>query len=181
MRTDLASAKWREEFSVSEDASDFFLAEGELRPDHAAVALLVLEDGRYLMQQRDQKPGIFYPGHWGLFGGGIEPGETAEGALRRELHEELGLEEPIVASWFTNITLDFTPCGNGPVERHFYEVRLRTAQMERLVLGEGRAMRAFEGRELLTRERVTPYDAVAIWMHMRCAALKREPHIRALA
>jgi len=154
---------------VAEDAADFFLAEGALTPGDAAVALLVLEDGRYLMQQRDQKPGIFYPGHWGLFGGGIESGETAEMALRRELHEELGLEEPIVASWFTKIMLDFTACGNGPVERDFYEVRLTTAQMERLVLGEGRAMRAFEGRDLLTRERVTPYDAVAIWMHLRSA------------
>jgi ADP-ribose pyrophosphatase YjhB (NUDIX family) len=163
---------------VAEDAADFFLAEGALTPGDAAVALLVLEDGRYLMQQRDQKPGIFYPGHWGLFGGGVEPGETAETALRRELHEELRLEEPIVASWFTRITLDFTPCGNGPVERHFFEVPLSTAQMERLVLGEGRAMRAFEGRALLTGERVTPYDAVALWMHMRCAARQREPYDR---
>lgn len=159
---------------MAEDSADFFLAEGELTPGDAAVALLVLEDGRYLMQQRDQKPGIFYPGHWGLFGGGMEPGESAETALRRELHEELRLEEPIVASRFTKITLDFTPCGHGPVERHFFEVRVTTAQVERLVLGEGRAMRAFEGRALLTRERVTPYDAVAIWMHMKCAGRRQE-------
>ena len=158
---------------MREESADFFLAEGELRPDHAAVALLVLEDGRYLLQQRDQKPGIFYPGHWGLFGGGIEPDETAEMALRRELHEELGLREPIVASWFTKITLDFTPWGSGSVERHFYEVRLTATQMERLVLGEGRAMRAFEGRDLLTCERVTPYDAVVLWMHLKWAAGSR--------
>jgi hypothetical protein len=34
------------------------------------------------------------------------------------------------------------------------------------VLGEGAAMRAFDGRQLLVRERVTPYDAVAVWMHL---------------
>ena len=43
-----------------------------LAPKDAVAALIVLDDGRYLMQQRDDIPGIFYPGYWGLFGGAIE-------------------------------------------------------------------------------------------------------------
>ena len=55
-----------------------------------AVAILVA-DGRYALQHRDDRPDIAWPGHWGLFGGTIEPGESPAEAVRRELHEELGL------------------------------------------------------------------------------------------
>jgi 8-oxo-dGTP pyrophosphatase MutT (NUDIX family) len=57
-----------------------------------AVALLAAETGRYLMQQRDDFAWIQFPGHWGCFGGTVEPGEMPDAALRRELREELGYE-----------------------------------------------------------------------------------------
>ena len=63
---------------LRQNMADFFLAEGRLRPADAAAALIVVgADGHYLMQLRDQKAGIFYPGHWGLFGGAIDPGCNA--------------------------------------------------------------------------------------------------------
>src|SRR5262249_32847766 len=52
-----------------------------LRPADAAAALIQLPDGRYLLQLRDARPDIFYPDHWGCFGGAIDPGETPESAL----------------------------------------------------------------------------------------------------
>ena len=50
-----------------------------------AAALLATPDGRYLMQLRDPKPHILLPDHWALFGGAIDPGESAADAMRREL------------------------------------------------------------------------------------------------
>lgn len=55
----------------------------------SAVAL-VDPDGRVLIAQRP--PGKAMAGLWEFPGGKVEPGETPEGALMRELHEELGLE-----------------------------------------------------------------------------------------
>ncbi|MBU3076362.1 (deoxy)nucleoside triphosphate pyrophosphohydrolase [Sphingomonas quercus] len=54
------------------------------------AAALVDRDGRVLVQQRpDGKP---MAGLWEFPGGKVEPGETPEAALIRELHEELGID-----------------------------------------------------------------------------------------
>ena len=44
---------------------------------------------QWLLQLRDDVETIIHPGHWGLFGGHLEPGETAEEAVQRELEEEI--------------------------------------------------------------------------------------------
>ncbi len=69
----------------------FLEADAPLRGVDAVVALIVLDDGRYLMQHRDALPEIFYPDHWGFFGSAKNTGETDLAALMRELNEELGL------------------------------------------------------------------------------------------
>ena len=47
-----------------------------LRGEDAVAAIITVENGRYLMQLRDDIPRIFYPGHWGCFGGAVRPGES---------------------------------------------------------------------------------------------------------
>lgn len=46
-----------------------------LQTGNAVAAILMDDRGRYLLQLRDEAPQIWYPGHWGLFGGSVEPGE----------------------------------------------------------------------------------------------------------
>lgn len=55
----------------------------------AAVALIDV-DGRVLIAQRPE--GKSMAGLWEFPGGKVDPGETPEAALMRELHEELGIE-----------------------------------------------------------------------------------------
>ncbi|MEM9973273.1 MAG: 8-oxo-dGTP diphosphatase MutT [Pseudomonadota bacterium] len=55
----------------------------------SAVALIDL-DGRVLLAERPE--GKSMAGLWEFPGGKVEPGETPEAALIRELHEELGIE-----------------------------------------------------------------------------------------
>jgi len=56
------------------------------------VAVLVLFKGNKILLQKRAKDAKRFPGTWGLFGGGVEDGESTESALRREIKEELGLD-----------------------------------------------------------------------------------------
>jgi len=62
-----------------------------------AVGVLIRPDGDFLLTSRPA--GKVYEGYWEFPGGKLEPGETVEQALRRELHEELGIDVSEVRPW----------------------------------------------------------------------------------
>ena len=64
-----------------------------------AAAVLVDAAGRFLLAQRPA--GKAFAGYWEFPGGKVEPGESAADAMRRELHEELGIEVDAVCPWLT--------------------------------------------------------------------------------
>lgn len=137
----------------------------KLIPGEAAAALLVTQDGRYLLQHRDDLPGIFFPGWWGLFGGGIEAGETPHGALIRELAEELAFT-PHRATLFASVGLDFGFAGYGVLPRHVFEVPIAEDDVAQMRQGEGQGMALMAGAEIMAARHIVPYDATAIWQHM---------------
>ena len=54
------------------------------------MAAVVVRDGKYMICKRG--PGRRLEGVWEFPGGKLEPGETPEQGLERELREELGIE-----------------------------------------------------------------------------------------
>lgn len=66
----------------------------EKRTIRVVAALIEGNDGRVLITQR--RPQAFMPLKWEFPGGKVEPGETDEAALIRELREELGIETTVI-------------------------------------------------------------------------------------
>jgi 8-oxo-dGTP pyrophosphatase MutT (NUDIX family) len=97
------------------------------KPVEVAIAIIHTPD-RFLMQLRDNIPGIIYPGCWGFFGGHIDPGETPEEAVKRELLEEISYSPPWICEFHCYLDSDVT--------RHVFHAPL-TVELNQLVLGEG--------------------------------------------
>jgi 8-oxo-dGTP diphosphatase len=66
-----------------------------------AVGVLLRPDGAFLLTSRPD--GKAYAGYWEFPGGKVEPGETVEQALRRELVEEIGIRIGDAQAWRTEL------------------------------------------------------------------------------
>jgi NAD+ diphosphatase len=86
-----------------------------LNPAAAVGGVLVDDDGRLVVLVRGREPG---KGCWDLPGGFVDPGETAEEALRREVREEVGLE-----------VTDLRYLGSWPNVYEYMGVRYRTLDL----------------------------------------------------
>ena len=135
-----------------------------------AAALLATPDGRYLMQLRDPKPEILLPDHWALFGGSVDPGESAEAAIRRELKEELRFEAGRVEP-FTELIIELPFAPPRRDRMSFFHVPIEDRDVAAMVLGEGAALRLFAAAALAALPKVAPWDLAVVLMHARRTTL----------
>ena len=107
------------------------MAEEARTPVDVAVGVLIAADGRFLLTSRPT--GKVYAGFWEFPGGKLEPGETVEQALRRELHEELGITIGAVLPWQQEL-MDYP---HARVHLHFCKVFVWQGEFE---MREGQQM-----------------------------------------
>jgi len=109
------------------------------------VAIAIIPSGdKFLMQLRDNISGIYYPGYWGFFGGHLDPGETPDIAIHRELLEEIAFAAPEIHFYRTYPQEE--------VIRHVFLAPL-TVPLESLVLGEGWDLGLLSKEDILRGDR----------------------------
>lgn len=86
-------------------------------PVDVAVGVLLDAEDRFLLTSRPE--GKVWAGYWEFPGGKFEPGENVDEALRRELHEELGIEIGAVLPW----KIEMVDYPHALVRLHFCKVR----------------------------------------------------------
>lgn len=97
------------------------------------VAGILERSGRILIGRR--KPEQSHALQWEFPGGKVEPGETAEQALARELEEELGIRR---AAGTEIARYEYRYPGKGPVELIFFRVESYDGEPRNLVFHEMR-------------------------------------------
>ena len=99
-------------------------ADSARTPVDVAVGVLIDADGRFLLTSRPA--GKVYAGYWEFPGGKLEAGESVEAALRRELHEELGIDIGPAQPW----RIELVNYAHARVRLHFCKVFGWTGEFE---------------------------------------------------
>tara|TARA_B100000315_G_C14567657_1_gene583807 strand:- start:1346 stop:1771 length:426 start_codon:yes stop_codon:yes gene_type:complete len=117
--------------------------------------VFIYNKGKFLLQKRDDKKGIYYPNSWGLFGGKLELNEKPEIGLKRELIEEINWKDPelIILTTFHD-------------KRHNTIIYLFSAKIEYLeykglIQTEGQKMKFFDKKEIMNQKLIPEiYDGL---------------------
>ncbi len=138
-----------------------------------SVGAIIYDDAsRLLLQHRDSKPDIFFPGYWGLFGGHCEEGEPPDIAIRREVFEELCINVT-ECEFFLQMEFFCQDLGPRPRHRRFYAMGFDRAQISQLRLCEGAGYEFFSVSALSQLEMIVPFDLAALMMFSHTRFLGR--------
>lgn len=155
---------------------------GELRAlivHRRAVRAILLTSAQEILLLKIRSPDTG-EGFWIAPGGGLQPGESAEQALKRELHEELGLAvrevDPLV--WRRQHT--FTWDGRRICQReHYHVVNVTRFEPHMADLREARTLDRFRWWQVpelaQASERLTPLSLADIVARYLASGPPREP------
>ena len=131
-------------------------------PTHASAVIIYFK-GRILLVLRSNNKKIFYPNHYGLFGGAKEKNETYLSAAKRELFEETNiniLKKNI--KYLADINFSFP--NSKLINRKIYTYQINNINKFKkiFILGEGVRQRFFTYNQIKNLSNIVPYDKLAI-------------------
>lgn len=122
--------------------------------DFTGVKAALLWNGKLLVYQRDNKPGLRFASLWDFFGGGREARESPVECLIRELQEELEIAINSDQIVFSKI---FPAMHDPSIDAYFMVVNLTSTQAEDFKFGsEGTKVKFTEVEEFMTNPSVVP-------------------------
>tara|TARA_Y100000816_G_C26072100_1_gene564035 strand:+ start:21 stop:446 length:426 start_codon:yes stop_codon:yes gene_type:complete len=115
---------------------------------------------KYLLQLRDNKENIFFPGFWGLFGGRQDNNEKEKLVVKREVKEETNLNV-LISSQI--LSVNFHMIGLKKKRKiTYFDCKIKKSP--KITLNEGQKYNFFSFNEL-KRLKIVPMDFVAINCH----------------
>ena len=147
-----------------------------LHSNNGSVGIIITVDqNQYILQRRDSKSYIFFPGLLGLFGGAVDPAETDYQAAARELHEELFLNvktprlKKIASQKFS---CDFFQNGKTRC-RSFFHLDITVSEKRKMCLGEGAGIEYYGLNELPSSDDIVPTDFLTLRLFLMKSQQKR--------
>ena len=125
----------------------------------SSKAIITVND-KYLLQLRDNKKNIFFPGFWGLFGGRLDRNEIHAKAIKREINEETNLMVNVIRKI---LTVDFSMVGLKKARNIIY-FDCKVLNNKKIILTEGQKYNFFSFNQI-KKLKIVPMDFVAINCH----------------
>ena len=131
-------------------------------PKHASAVIIYFKE-KILLVLRSNNKKIFYPNHYGLFGGAKEKNETYLGAAKRELLEETNiniLKQDI--KYLLDINFSFP--NSKLINRRIYTHQINDLNKFKkfFILGEGVSQKFFTYNQIKNLSNIVPYDKLAL-------------------
>ena len=136
-------------------------------------AIIYDSKGKLLLQKRDLKKSIYFPGLWGVFGGACDKNENPSEAIIREIYEELkvSIAPPKLFITMESHSLDL---GSEQRKRHFYEINFCDEMKCNIALQEGAGFGFFNPQELPKVTEIVPFDLAAVTMFAHSRLSRRQ-------
>tara|TARA_Y100001960_G_C14700911_1_gene841576 strand:+ start:473 stop:925 length:453 start_codon:yes stop_codon:yes gene_type:complete len=136
-------------------------------------AIIYDSEGKLLLQKRDLKRSIYFPGLWGVFGGACEKNENPAETIVREIYEELQIS---IASpkLFITMGINSLDLGSEQLKIHFYEICFCEEMKRNIVLQEGAGHAFFNPKELPKVAEIVPFHLAAVTMFVHSRLSRRQ-------